>query len=127
MAAEFAHHAVSVAFGMLLDGRAHVAQKSTGAYRPDAEPHAFVGGLAQALRLNRRFVNVEHAAGIAVKTVFDHGDVNVQNVPGSQYTLPGNAVADLVVDRSADRLRKRLVAGWRVVQRGRDGLLFLND
>src|SRR6266478_5722632 len=51
MAAELAHHAVPMAFGMLLDRRADVAEKSAGPHRPDAEPHALVGGLAQPLCL----------------------------------------------------------------------------
>src|SRR5256885_6683119 len=37
MTAEFAHDAVAVAFGMLLDRRADVTEKSSGAHLPDAE------------------------------------------------------------------------------------------
>src|SRR6266849_70283 len=127
MAAEFAHDAVAVAFGMLLDRRAVVTEKSPGAHLADAEPHTLVRGLAQPFCLDRRFADVVHAAGIAVKTVFDHGDVDIQDISGLEHALPGNAVADLVVDRGADRLRKGLVAGRSVVQRGGDRLLLLDD
>src|SRR6267143_5623740 len=127
MAAELAHHAVPVAFGMLLDCRADVTEKGAGPHRPDAEPHALVGGLTQPLCLYGRFCNVVHAAGIAVKTVFDHGDVDIQDVARLEHALARNTVADLVVDRGADRLREGLVAGRRVVQRSGDRLLLLDD
>src|SRR5712672_2884200 len=127
MAAELAHHAVAVAFGMLLDRGTDVTEKSPGPHRPDAQPHALVGGLAQALCLDGGFSDVVHAAGIAVKTVFDHRDVDIQDIARLEHALPRNAVADLVVDRGADRLRKGLVAGRRVVQRSGDRLLLLDD
>src|SRR6266850_6438819 len=127
MAAELAHDAVAVRFGVLLDRRADVTEKSPGVYFADAEPHALVSGLAQALCLDGRFADVVHAAGVAVKTVLDHGDVDIEDVPRLEHALAWNAVADLMVDRGADRLRKRLVAGRRVVQRSGDRLLLLHD
>src|SRR5712692_171460 len=127
MAAELAHDAVAVRFSMLLDRRADVTEKSPGAHLTDAEPHALVSGLAQPLCLDRRFADVVHAAGIAVKTVLDHGDVDIQDIAGLEHALPWNAVADLVVDRGADRFRKGLVAGRGVIQRGGDRLLLLDD
>src|SRR6266853_3728726 len=127
MAAELAHDAVAVGFGVLLDCRADVTEKGPGAHLADAEPHALVSGLAQPLCLDGGFADVVHAAGIAVKTVLDHGDVDIQYVARLEHALPWNAVADLVVDRGADRLRKGLVAGRRVVQRSGDCLLLLDD
>src|SRR5258706_3731400 len=127
MAAELAHHAVPVAFGMLLDCRADVTEKGAGPHHPDAEPHALVGGLAQPLCLYGRFCDVVHAAGIAVKTVFDHRNVDIQDVARLEHAFPRNSVSDLVVDRGADRLREGLVAGRGVVQRGRDRLLLIDD
>jgi len=53
VAAEFAHHAVALAFRVLLDDRAHVAEKGSGENFADAQPHALVGGLAQSLGLYR--------------------------------------------------------------------------
>src|SRR5713101_8122629 len=111
MAAELAHDAVAVAFGVLLDRRPDVTKKSPGVHRPDAEPHALVGGLAQPLCPDGRFADVVHAAGIAVKTVFDHGDVDIQDIARLEHALPWNPVADLVVDRGADRFWKGLIAG----------------
>src|SRR6267143_6504672 len=54
MAAELAHDAVAVRFGVLLDRRADVTEKGPGVYFADAEPHALVSGLAQALCLDGR-------------------------------------------------------------------------
>ena len=38
------------------------------------------GDLAQTARHHGRLADHEHAAGVAVKTVFDDGDVDVQDV-----------------------------------------------
>src|SRR5438552_4192525 len=127
MAAELAHDAVAVGFGVLLDGRADVTEKGSGAYLADAEPHAFVSRLAQSLCLDGRLSDIVHAAGIAVKTVLDHGDVDIEDVARLEHALPWDPVADLVVDRGADRLRKGLVAGRGIVQRRGDRLLLLDD
>src|SRR6266571_2258661 len=127
MAAEFAHHAVAPAFGMLLDRRPDIAEKGPRAHRIDAEPHALVGGFAQPPRLDRGLADIEPAAGFVVKAVLDHRSVGIQNVTGFQHALPGNAVADLMIYGGADRLGKGLVAGRRVIEGGRDGFLLVND
>ena len=80
----------------------------------------------QAPRLDRRLADVEHPAGVAVEAVLDHRDVDVHDVAGLQDAIPRNAVADLVIDRGADRLRERRVAGRCVVERRRHGLLHLD-
>ncbi|MNG99861.1 hypothetical protein D3C79_590410 [compost metagenome] len=65
---------------------------------------------------------MEHAAGVAVVAVLDHGDVDVQRVTVLERLVVGDAVADHMVDRGADRLRVALV-----VERCRDGLLDVDD
>src|SRR5712692_9774893 len=127
MAAELAHHAVAPAFGMLLDRRPDIAEKGPRAHRIDAEPHALVGGFAQAPRLDRGLADIEHAARVAVKAVLDHGDVDIEDVTGFQHALPGNAVADLMVYGGTDRLGKGLVSGRCVVEGSGDGFLLVND
>src|SRR5262249_17486764 len=66
-------------------------------------------------------------AGVAVVAVLDDGNVDVEDVSGLQNAVAGNAMTDLMIHRGADRLRERLVAGRRVVQRRGDGLLLLDD
>ena len=101
--------------------------RAPGAHLHDAVPHRLVGELAQALRGDRAGADDEHAARVAVPAVLDDGDVDVDDVAVLQRPLVGDAVADLVVDRGADRLRVRLVARGRVVQRRGDGLLHVDD
>ena len=67
-----------------------VAEKGAGLDRVDAAPHAFVGDLGQATRLDRRFADEEHAAGVAVIAVLDDGDVDVDYVAGLELLVgPG--------------------------------------
>ncbi|MNN46538.1 hypothetical protein D3C81_1609220 [compost metagenome] len=64
----------------------------------------------------------EHLAGVAVVTVLDHRDVDIDDVAILQRFVVGDAVADDVVDRGADRLGEALV-----VQRRGNGLLHVDD
>ena len=124
MAAEFAHHAVALRFGMRLNRRADISEACAGSHLANAVPHAGVSHFHQAARLNARFADKEHAAGVAVETILDHGHVDVQDIARLEaLVLPRNAVADDMIDRRANRLGERLVAGWRVVQRRRHGPL----
>jgi hypothetical protein len=93
----------------------------------DAQPHAFVGDLGQALGLDRRLADQEHAAVVAVETVLgDDGDVDVDRVAVLEHLVARDAVADHVVDRGADRFRVGRVAGRRVVQRRRHRALHVD-
>ncbi len=71
VAAIFAHHAVALRLGVLLDGVADVAQARAGAYLVDAEPHAVEGGLNQPLREDRALADDEHAARVAEVAFLD--------------------------------------------------------
>src|SRR5690606_38187114 len=116
MAAELAHHREAVALGVTLDDVADVTEMRARADPLDAQPHAFEGDLAQAASGDRRLADAIHAAGIAVEAVLDDGDVDVEDVAGLEHLVAGNAVADLVVDGGADRLRERAVARWGIVE-----------
>ena len=64
----------------------------------------------------------EHLAGIAVVTILDDSDVDIDNVPRLQFFLAGDSVTDLMVDGSTNRFRKATVierCGYRI--------LFLDD
>ncbi len=76
-------------------------------------PERLEGHLAEPPRLERRGAGEEHPAGVAVPAVQDHGDVDVEDVALLQPPLARNAVADLVVDRGADRLRVAAVVEGR--------------
>ena len=115
VAAELAHHREAGALGEVLDRVADVAQAHAGLDLDDAVPHRLVGDLAQALGGDRAFADDEHAAGVAVPAVLDDGDVDVDDVAVLQRPVVRDAVADLVVDRGAERLRVGRVARRRVV------------
>ncbi|RMS02430.1 hypothetical protein ALP75_200820 [Pseudomonas syringae pv. actinidiae] len=65
---------------------------------------------------------MKHSAGVAVVTVLDDRDVDVQRVAVLELPVAGDAVADHLIDRGADRLGKAFV-----VQRSRDRLLLVDD
>ena len=63
--------------------------------------------------------HLHHDAGIPVVAVLDHGHIDIDDVAVFQFAaVGGDAVADHVVDRGADRAGEAIV-----VKRGRDGLL----
>ena len=122
VAAELAHHAVAMAFHVLLDRMTDIAQARARLDLLDADPHRFVGDAQQASDkgLYRRFTtDDEHAAAIAVPAVGGRRDVDVDDVAFFQGLVIRDAVADLVVDRGADRLGVGRMAGRGIVQRCR--------
>src|ERR1700731_621525 len=113
VAAVLAHHRVVVFLDEALDGVTDVAQVRTRTYRLDAAPHGGEAGLGEALRGRQRLAHQVHAAGVAVKSVADHGDVDIDDVAGLQALVIRDAVADHVVHRGADGLGKTAVVEVR--------------
>src|ERR1700693_5311554 len=104
-------------FGVGLDRGADVAQPRPGAHLHDPEPHALERDVHQAARLDARLADEEHAAAVAMESVLDDGDVDVEDITRFQHPVARYAVADLVIHRGADRLRKLLVARRSVMPR----------
>jgi hypothetical protein len=111
-----------VRFGMLLDNMPDITQVGAWPYQLDTQFHAFMGNLADTFCANRWLTDVKHFAGIAVITIFYDGDIDIDDIAFLQFLLTGDAVAYLVVNRSADRFRKTVI-----IQRRRDGLLHVDD
>jgi hypothetical protein len=88
---------------------ADVAKAHARGHHLDGAPHGLVGHLADAPAADGRLAHVEHAAGVAVPAVLDDRDVDIDDIALLQPALAGNAVADDVVDRGADRLGKTAV------------------
>src|SRR5690606_17928400 len=65
---------------------------------------------------------VVHAAGVAVEAVADYGDIDVDDVAGTQLLVVRDAVTDHMVHRGADGLREAAVA-----EVGGDRLLVVDD
>jgi hypothetical protein len=72
------------------------------------------------------FTDIEHAAGVAVITILDDGNVDVHDVAVLQRLVIGNAMAHHAVDRGADGLGIGVVAVRRVVERSRNAALHID-
>src|SRR5689334_11287410 len=103
VAAKFAHHTEAVGFGVALYRMADVAQPRIGFHRMYAAPHAFVSDFDQALGLDGWHADIEHAAGVAVPAILDDRDVDVDDIAVLELFFARHAVADDMIDRSADR------------------------
>jgi hypothetical protein len=66
--------------------------------------------------------HVEHLAGVAMVSILDHGDINIDDVAVLEFFIIGDAVTNHLIYRGADRLGEAVV-----VERGRNGLLLVND
>src|SRR6185437_4021308 len=92
-----------------LDGMADVAEARAGTHRLDAAPHGLEAGFREALRVRGGLAHEVHAAGIAVKTVTNHGHVYVDDIARLEALVVRDAVADHVIHRGTDGLRKAAV------------------
>ncbi len=92
-----------------------------GLHRGDAAHQRFIGDLDEPLGAARNLADEIHAARIAVPAVDDQGHVDVDDVAVAQRLAIGNAVADDVVDRGADRLAVAAIVERRRIGAMRQG------
>ena len=105
-----------------LDGMPDVAQARPGFDLLNALPHGLIAGRRQAAGEYGGIAHQVHSAGVAVESVADHRDVDIDDISAFEAFVPGNAVAHHMIDGSADGLRKTAVieVGW-------DGFQLFND
>mmetsp|Transcript_20980 Transcript_20980/g.80928 ORF Transcript_20980/g.80928 Transcript_20980/m.80928 type:complete len:420 (+) Transcript_20980:106-1365(+) len=127
VAAELAHDREAGVLSKRLYGMADIAQPRAGANLGNALPHGLVSEGAEPLGGNGPLSDDEHAAGVTVPAVLDDGDVDVDDVAVLQRLVVRDAVADLLVDRCADRLGVGDVARRAIVQWRGDRLLDVDD
>ena len=84
----------------------------------DAAHQRVIGDLEQPLGGARDLADRIHAARIAMPAVDDQRHVDIEDIALFQRTRAGNAVADHVVERGADRLGKAAI-----IERGGDGAM----
>ncbi len=121
--AVLAHHREAFRFDKLLDRRAESAQADARLHHLQRQVEALLGHTAQALTQNGRLANDKHFRGIAVETVFDHGNVDVNDVAVFQaFLVVRNTVTHHFVDRDADGFREAVVA-----EAGGNRVLLVND
>jgi len=121
------HHSKPVALSKFLNGVANVAQVHTGFDLHNPVPHGLIGQLAKSFGCNGGLTQQEHATGITMPSVLDHGDVDVDNVAFFKRLVIGNAVTDLVVDGGANLFGIRGVPTRCVVKGRGNGALNLGD
>jgi len=101
MSAEFPHHAVSISLGVMLNGSADISKAGAGMNFANAKPKTFIGLFAKSPGLNGGGADMEHAAGIAMKSILNDSNVNIQDVSRTQDTVTWNTMAHLMIDRRA--------------------------
>jgi len=87
-----------------------------------AQEQTLTGDFDESAGMRADVADTEHLAGIAVVAVLDDGDVNVDNVATLELLVAGYAMANLMIDRGADRLGEATV-----IQRCGYGVLFIDD
>ena len=122
MTAVFAHDGHILLFGVTLNGMADIAQSHARSDHLDTDAHALVTDPCYTPRDNRRLTDEKHLAGVAVITVLNDRDIDIDDVAVLEDLAAGDAVADLVIDRGTYRFRKPVV-----IERCRDRLLHLGD
>jgi hypothetical protein len=113
---EVPHHAVAETLGVRLDHPADGVQRASRRDGPDAAHHRLVRPLDQQPRLLVHLAGAERGVRIPVHASDEPGDVHVDDVAAGDQGVVGDAVADHLVQRGAQRLRVTAVA-----ERGRVG------
>ena len=102
VAAIVAHDGIALFFSVCLNGVANIADSVAWFYLGYAEHHGVVGYLRQALGFDRRFASPIHTAGVAMPTIDNDGDVDIDDIAVFEPERAGDAMADDMVDRGAD-------------------------
>ena len=110
MAAEIAHHAIAVGFGMLLDCRADISQLYAGPRHIHADHQALIGHIDQLARFQRHIADQEHAASVAMPAIDDDRHVDIDDVAILQRLVVRNAMAHHLIDRGAAAVREPAIA-----------------
>ena len=105
---EVPHNAEPVRLGMGLDRPADLVERPARLCRFDAPLQALPGDVDKPPGQLVDLADEEGGVGVAVDTLLEKGDVEIDDVAVCQGPIVGNAVADHFVYRGAQRLRKRV-------------------
>lgn len=111
MPAPFTDYGHALAFGIVLDGYAYLIQVGAGLGGFDAQPQALLRDIHQAPGLTTDLPDGKGHASIAAPAFVAQADVDADDIAFLQQAIIRYAVANLLIDRSADHARKRRVAG----------------
>src|SRR5882757_1664713 len=109
VAAVFAHNRIIALFHERLNRVSDIAQPRARLHGFDSTPHRFETGFRQPLRMRRRLAGEIHPAGIAMESIANHSDIDVDDVAGLEPLVIRNSVTHHVIHGSTDRLRKPAV------------------
>ena len=112
VAAKVPHHGIAFGFSERLDRVADVAGGGAGADLGDSPHHRLIGYIAQPFCLTIGRARCVHAAAVPVPAVHRRRHVYVQHVPVFQDFVTGDAMANDMVDRGADRTRIAAIIQW---------------
>lgn len=80
VAAIFAYHRATVGFGMNLNGMADIAELDAGLDQLYTGDQALMSDFTDPFSLDAYLTDIEHFAGIAMKAIFDNGDVDIDDI-----------------------------------------------
>src|SRR5678816_2957148 len=96
------HYRIAVLFGIGLYRMPDMTDRIAGPHLLYAQHGCFIGNLAQAFGFDGRLADPVHAAGVAVPAIDDDGNVDIDDIAVFEFQIARDAVADHVIDRSAD-------------------------
>ena len=123
VAAVFTYHRKAFAFCVFLNCSTQGTQANTRFYHAQCQIQAFLRYAAQTLAKNGRFTDDKHFGRIAVVLVFNHGDVDVDDVAVFQVlSVIRDPVAHDFINRDAHGFRITVIT-----QACGNRLLFIHD
>lgn len=121
VATEIADDGESLRFDIGLDGVAEIAEARSGSNGLDTAIHGFIGGIDESFSLVGDRPDGVHTAAIAVPSIDDEGNVDIDDIALDEFAIAGDAVTDDVINGGADSLWKAAIiegSGERLVIAG---------
>jgi len=112
VAAELLNNRESMGLSMTLDRVTDITKGCAGFDLKNPEIHGFLADFCQTACPDWNLAYQKHLAGVAMVTVLDDGDIDIDDVATLQLLGSGNAVTDSMVDGSANGFWEAPVVQW---------------
>jgi hypothetical protein len=109
MAAEFPHDAKAIGFHKGLDRMANIAECCARPDRRYSTHHCRIGYLNEAASFYADIADRIHPTAIAMPSIDDDAEIDIQNVTVNQNPRAGDAVANDMVQRNASGFGKTVI------------------
>ena len=100
--AVFSNNRKIIFFSMALNGVSDIAKASAGFYLSNTSDHGIIRAGDKTVCADSRLPNEKHSTGVAMKPVFNDGNIDVNDVAIFQFFSGRDAMADHVIYRCAD-------------------------